>query len=242
VKRLSFTAFDDRVEMSSALTSASAISSAEFGSTLGIFDQIAYTVTAEQISGGNPKLGIKLQHSADGMNWLDKLVDDNVPTDNNVDASTQQTIVGFDDGTVPSLRLVRFFITISGVGPMNVAVRIDVVLNDVREGTFARKMRKILQRQGNRQAKCLTTWAGGSTLSYNPALAALVAQDEQHEAGGLSGAVHDNEDGTYTLANDVMVCVGIDGTMTFSTPGGDFDVQVPSSAGGAAGPSNKPGC
>jgi hypothetical protein len=245
MNRLSLTAFDERMQVPTGGTTVTEVTSVAHAVVLGMFDQVAFIVTSEQLSGNDAALGVKLQHSADGRNWLDKPGSTNVPGNRGLDPGSQNVVVGFDDGIIPSLRMVRFALTLSGTGPLNVAVRLDVTLNDVREGTFAIKMRKQLLQQANSDP-CSSTIQGGKPIPGsmwgNPAFQALVSeQADGTVTGPLAKMFVVDRHGNYTLAPNAQICMGVDGVFTINTESQSYTISAPA-AGGPDGSSSGTTC
>jgi hypothetical protein len=243
LKRLQLTPFDDCVQLRAA-GSVSVTSSVEYSTVLGMFDQIAYVVTSEQISGPNPQLGVKLSHSADGRNWLPKLGSVDIPDDNVLDPSNRVPILGFDDGVIPSLRFVRFVVTLTASAAATVAVRIDATLNDVREGQFARKMRVELEKQ-YKSNPCVWVIQGGGAITgtsayLNTLKSAASESDFKHGNGPLVGLLQRRKGGGFSVSPDARLCMGADGTMTLSSPGKTIQIAE-ASAGGPDGSSSGTG-
>jgi len=122
---------------------------------LGVFDQLAiHVVAGDAIVGGTQPLMLsaQIQHSADGINWIDKRTAAEVPPQNvlNGSSATPTTVVlspGYDDGTTPSLAFVRlrFNLTTSGVGsasPMSAKIKTWVTCNDLNEARFVQHDRQ----------------------------------------------------------------------------------------------------
>jgi hypothetical protein len=162
MKQTTIVPFDDYVATTG--TSVTERSSLEFAIILGLFDQIAFQVTAQEVSGTNPFLTVQLFHSPDGHQWLPKNATPEV--DNELlSPSSENIYVGFDDGSNPNLRFVRFHVKLStpNTGPLNTHVRIDATLNDSRESDFARQMKALIEETQD-QDKCEQYIPGGTPL------------------------------------------------------------------------------
>jgi hypothetical protein len=218
--QMQLVAFDEH--MTSSGESSTATSSDQDALTMGMFDQISFTVTAEQIEGSNPALQVQVWHSADGVNWMPKSGIPEVPYQY-FSADGTNVYVGFDDGSIPSLRYIRFVLTIMTDAPgFDAAVRIDAVLNDTRENEYARKMQKVLAQQ---DANACTSYIQGGSSTDNPDL--TYALNHMDSSGpSLWNEISDDGSGGVALAADSAACVAADGTVTITSPRGEFNVPT----------------
>jgi hypothetical protein len=143
--RIQLLAFDDYVQASGS--SASAVTSALFESLLGSFDQLAIQVVADDTAVGGTttplSLEAQIEHSGDGVNWQNKRATAEVaPTTiqaNGATAPTTTTLpMGYDDGSTPTLALVRIRLDLGSLtGPVSAHVKVHVTCNDLHERQFA---------------------------------------------------------------------------------------------------------
>jgi hypothetical protein len=89
----------------------------DLNETLGQVDKLALQLVADQASTGTPSVTAQLQHSADGINWINK-GSALVTLGTTVNATT--TAAGADAGTTPSLGLVRLAFQLSAAGQVHV--------------------------------------------------------------------------------------------------------------------------
>jgi hypothetical protein len=118
---------------------------------LGMFDQLAiHVVAGDGVVNGSIdplQLSVNIQHSADGLNWLDKFASPVIPLTtilpNGATPATVTLPPGYDDGSLPSLALVRLRLNLRALGsaaaPISAKIKIHVTCNDRRETTFIAK-------------------------------------------------------------------------------------------------------
>jgi hypothetical protein len=250
MNRLSVTPFNEYVVIDQFSTSTTVYTSLKHAPTLGMFDQIAYQVSVQQArTSANPSITVLLAHSADGKNWLPK---PGTPIINNhpIDPATSNPLLGFDDGTTPSLRFVRFEITLTvvGSGPVSASVRIDATLNDVREGDFAYSMRRKIEKEEEAWATT-TCYPGGTPVDPSMfGVNMLFNTDDQgytvgEQIGGLqiSNPTEPTSESrtefpvyaTWEVPPGSELCVGTEGTLTVSTTSGSTVISP--SSGGSSG-------
>jgi hypothetical protein len=232
VKQTQIVAFDEH--MTSAGLTVTMNSSEQDAIVMGMFDQIGFTVTAEQVTGSNPALKVQLWHSADGINWLPKRETPEI-TSQILMADGTNTYVGYDDGTKPTLRYVRFMLTIETlVAGFDAAVRIDAVLNDSRENAFAAKMHKAVEE--NKDAnQCSYSIQGGDTTSQDAVMTAYSgAVWQQATLHGTSPLFQELscDDNGCTLAADASICVKPDGSVNLQSPRSNFNIPPAAQQGG----------
>lgn len=108
---------------------------------MGHFDQLILQTVTNHVSAGTGtvQLTVYIEHSADGVHWISKSTSPAIDTPLNASGPTYPPLA-IDDGSTPSLGLVRLSITLSAFsGPVRARVRITVTGNDLREKEFARQ-------------------------------------------------------------------------------------------------------
>jgi hypothetical protein len=144
VNRLTFVAYDSHLSTSG--TSWIAYSSAGIQHKLAVFDQLAFEVVADEVAGMIPKLEVSLEHSADGEHFLPKAASPEIP-ETQLDVVNPNVLLGFDDGLKATLRFVRFKFKLTSANPgVRARVRVSATVNDIRQGRFAIKMRKLMEK------------------------------------------------------------------------------------------------
>jgi hypothetical protein len=234
-----FLAFDDWVQKTGPGSgSASVTSSQKHDEILGLLDQIAFEVNAAQgTTGANPSIEVRLLHSADGEHWRSKSTAAEVP--NYLLDSTEPDLnvrIGLDDGLLPSLRFVRFQITITAAAAARARVRIHATLNDVRENAFARKMVHII-RKLEKSNPCTRMIQGGTVLPNDEETRRWVwelAKAERLSVNGnkkkngmieikceetINPIIPDTSECRFKVPLDASICIGRDGSAAFSRPG-----------------------
>lgn len=92
--------------------------SEEHSEALGEMDQISLNCIVDSGSGGD--IIVHIQHSADGIHWIDKNTNGEIAPTNNYNESNGSflagttSLAGDDDGTVPNLGLVRLSVKLDG--------------------------------------------------------------------------------------------------------------------------------
>jgi hypothetical protein len=136
--RITRIAFDDFLHSSGA--TAKALSDAALNNLLGSFDQLAIEAVVDQVTAaiGPVSLKVQIAHSGDGVHWIPKRVipEVSVPSTLSLTGPTYMDI-GYDDGTTPTLGLVRLELELAAAaGPIGAHVRIHVTANDFQERDF----------------------------------------------------------------------------------------------------------
>jgi hypothetical protein len=91
----------------------------DLNETLGQADKLALQVVGDQAS-GSFNVTARIQHSADGINWITKGGSPEVTL--SVSSNATSTAAGSDAGTTPSLGLVRIAVQLSASGQAHVKV------------------------------------------------------------------------------------------------------------------------
>ena len=161
--RLTTVAYDDVVHSSSNV--ARAVSYPNLDSLIGAFDQVAVEVSVDQVGArvGPASLDVHLAHSANGLLWV--LKDPRPLTSAEVLSFTGKTYldIGYDDGTKPSLGLVRLELTLRAVtGPLRARVRVNVTANNLNEHQFSLSVRGAGETPADVYDRC---YPGGSRIS-----------------------------------------------------------------------------
>jgi hypothetical protein len=140
VGRITAVAFDDFLEGKGAI--ALGISDPSLNNVVGVYDQLAIEAIADQVSAavGPVSLTIQIAHSANGVHWIPKRPAPEVSSDLSVTGPTYLEI-GSDDGTQPSLGMVRLELRLKATaGPVKAHVRVHVTANDVNQKAFAAEL------------------------------------------------------------------------------------------------------
>ncbi|MCC6554700.1 MAG: hypothetical protein IT372_17135 [Polyangiaceae bacterium] len=137
--RVTRVAFDDFIQGPGSLVSA--VSDPAVSKVLGSLDQLAIEAVVDQVAAavGPASLKIRIAHSGDGIHWLPKnpIPEVNVPATLSLTGPTYMDL-GYDDGRIPSLGLVRLELTLDAVaGPVSAHVRIHATANDVGADEFS---------------------------------------------------------------------------------------------------------
>ena len=166
LQSVSLTVFDAYISSISLASSVSvvALTNDAFNDVLGFYDQLALQVVVDDtIVGTAPAaLTVQIQHSADGLHFVNKNAAPEVdtPTQLNIGTPTYMSF-GFDGGLFPSLGFVRLAITLTAaVGPVRAHVRITATGNNQNEQAFSRTVVKAI----GTQAK--SSW--NYVLQYGP--------------------------------------------------------------------------
>jgi hypothetical protein len=255
MNQYTFTAFSDWIDTPTG-SDAFAYSSDNYHEMLGLYDQIAFEVYAEQGAGANPSLQVALLHSGDGRTWREKSAVSEVPTYVLSPSTPELNVrVGFDDGTVPTLRFVRLRLKIAAASQARARVRIRATLNDVREHAFARRMRHVMK-ELEESNPCVRRIQGGHWIDspintdFRQETDVGLHGDAAHalEGKGLErvtarelrrrGTAHgypelwkDWVDNVWKVSDDASICVGADRSATVERRGRK-KIIVPHGAGG----------
>jgi hypothetical protein len=127
--------------ISTAGTTITVWSNTIHNATLGMFDQLVLQAVTNQASAGTGtlSLAVSIEHSVNGIHWLTKF---SGPVINAVLNTTGPTYppIAVDDGSTPSLGLVRVSITLSAPGgPVSAYVSLTATANDLHEAQFAKE-------------------------------------------------------------------------------------------------------
>jgi hypothetical protein len=100
-----------------SVTSTYVYTRTELNDVIAQVDKIGVQLIGDQAS-GSFNVTARLQHSADGINWINKNGSPEVTLA--VSSNTTATAAGADAGTTPSLGLVRIAFQISAAGQVHV--------------------------------------------------------------------------------------------------------------------------
>ncbi len=98
-----------------ALTPATTIIAPEFNGPLGEGNQLALQAVIDLVSGTTPTFTLKIQHSADQINWVDRSATAEI-NGVSIPVATTTVIVKQDAGALPFLGYVRFVLSVGGTG------------------------------------------------------------------------------------------------------------------------------
>lgn len=139
--RITLVAFREVIQTGGATITA--YSHSRFDDVLGMYDQLVLQAVVNNVdaSAGVVTFDVQIEHSADGIHWMPKT---------GVDIHSPLSLYGptypplaIDDGSSPSLGLVRLAVTLSSAaGPIFATVKITVTGNNSREHEFAEKVAK----------------------------------------------------------------------------------------------------
>jgi len=120
MRKLHMLVFDDFVAGTTPVNTKT-----DLNDVLGQNDQLAIQAVVDQVSGTTPTVTVRIQYSADQINWSNK----NTTAEINalaVTANQTNVLFGNDAGAVPSLGYVRLQVTLGGSGPPQVHAKIWV--------------------------------------------------------------------------------------------------------------------
>jgi hypothetical protein len=143
VRRITLVVFDDVVGTTVRITNP--VSSDELAHLLGMFDALAIEAVTDQATTGS-SLSVQIQHSADGEHWMAKAASPEVPTTALNVGQTTVLPIGYDDGSLPSLALVRFKLVFQGGSPAGAAIKVTVTTYDRRDRELDEATAQLLAR------------------------------------------------------------------------------------------------
>jgi hypothetical protein len=136
-KRITLVAFDDYLNFD-ASGNGTFFTSDSLDDLLGLFDQLAIEIVADQATASTVSLGAQIYHSGDGRTYFKKASSPEVPVTAIPAATTTLLPIGYDDGSIPSLGFVRVRLLAGGRLTLNsVHVKMTLTANSTQEHKFS---------------------------------------------------------------------------------------------------------
>ncbi len=137
MQQFTWTVLDDYIEGEGPMLVA--ITPGQLDDGLGLVDQLVIEVTVTNVSGNSPTIDVQIEHSSDGVHWINKNKEPEINAAALEKDATNYPPFAFDDGTVPSLAFIRLRVTLRQVGVHRLAARVSIIVtgNDYRETQFA---------------------------------------------------------------------------------------------------------